>query len=251
MKTGIYTITNTINGKIYVGCAINIENRWKVHKNNLKYDKHHCGHLQKAYSKYGKEAFKFEILEECEERFLYSQEHYWCNLLNVHNVNYGYNNKPTNPYKQGRHSEETKKKIGRKGKKIPEAQIRKSVESKRMNAQKRGYYFTEELKRKMSESRKGKKLKPNVCVAAREKCKIPVLQYSKTGEFIKEWEAMVDAERFYNQKTSGKISSCCNGKRMSAFGYIWRKKGDGFDKFPYRKRGNILGSINKKGIKRT
>ena len=30
--TGIYSIKNKINGKVYIGKSINIYNRWKQHK---------------------------------------------------------------------------------------------------------------------------------------------------------------------------------------------------------------------------
>ena len=30
-RSGIYAITNTANGKVYVGSAVNIHGRWRVH----------------------------------------------------------------------------------------------------------------------------------------------------------------------------------------------------------------------------
>lgn len=51
----------------------------------------------------------------------------------------------------------------------------------------------------------------------------PVLQYTKSGEFVKEWKSAVDVQR--NLKYSqGNISSCCNGKLKSAYGFIWKYK---------------------------
>ena len=32
MTCGIYMIQNKINGKIYIGQAVDIEDRWKIHK---------------------------------------------------------------------------------------------------------------------------------------------------------------------------------------------------------------------------
>ena len=96
--TGIYTITNIINNKIYVGYALDFDQRWDHHKGRLRNNKHKNTHLQAAYNLYGKEAFLYEILEECEEQFLCSQENYWCNMLDTHNEKYGYNIQPTNPY---------------------------------------------------------------------------------------------------------------------------------------------------------
>jgi group I intron endonuclease len=52
-----YLITNLVNGKQYVGIAINPERRWIEHK---------CGHgsklLYSAIKKYGLSSFKYEIL---------------------------------------------------------------------------------------------------------------------------------------------------------------------------------------------
>ena len=49
----------------------------------------------------------------------------------------------------------------------------------------------------------------------------PILQLDKNGNFIKKWKSMMEIERNLNIK-SGNISLCCNGKKPSAKGYIWR-----------------------------
>ena len=51
----------------------------------------------------------------------------------------------------------------------------------------------------------------------------PVIQYTKTGELIKEWKSTKDVERNlrYDHKN---ISSCCLGKYKSAYGFVWRYK---------------------------
>lgn len=111
MKSGIYTIENLVNGKLYVGCAVNFKSRWNTHKDELRHNRHTSDHLQKAWNKYGEKNFKFEILEEWSHEYLLVMEHYWCNLLNVHNDKYGYNIQPTHPYGAPGHAEETKEKL--------------------------------------------------------------------------------------------------------------------------------------------
>jgi group I intron endonuclease len=82
LNTGIYKITNTANGKIYLGSAINFSIRWNKHKSDLTLNKHHSPHLQVAYNKYGKSAFTYEVVMYCskedllfyEQRFL---DAYW------------------------------------------------------------------------------------------------------------------------------------------------------------------------------
>ena len=56
-----------------------------------------------------------------------------------------------------------------------------------------------------------------------EKCSKPVLQYTKDGEFVMEWKSMQDVQRNLNY-SQGHISSCCTGKRKSAYGFIWKYK---------------------------
>lgn len=96
---------------MYVGQATNINQRWSEHKAELRSNKHGNAHLQKAWKKYGEQSFKFEVLEKCEEQYLHSMENWWCNMLDVHNREYGYNIQLTSPYGCSRHAEETKEKI--------------------------------------------------------------------------------------------------------------------------------------------
>ena len=56
-----------------------------------------------------------------------------------------------------------------------------------------------------------------------EKQSKPVLQYEKSGEFVKEWKSTHDIERNLGY-SKGNISSCCNVKRKSAYGFVWRYK---------------------------
>jgi hypothetical protein len=48
-------------------------------------------------------------------------------------------------------------------------------------------------------------------------CK-PILQYDLDGNFIKEWNTMNEAIRFYNNRH---ISNVCKKQRKTASGYIW------------------------------
>ena len=48
-----------------------------------------------------------------------------------------------------------------------------------------------------------------------------VAQYTKEGEFIKDFNCVADASRECNIPTTN-ISKCCKGKRYSAGNFIWR-----------------------------
>ena len=51
----------------------------------------------------------------------------------------------------------------------------------------------------------------------------PVLQFSKTGEFIAEYPSLMEAERHTGCNPSH-ICECCKGKYKSTGGFIWRYK---------------------------
>jgi len=87
---GIYSITNKVNGKIYIGQSQNIEFRWFQHKNNLNKNKHVNTHLQNAWNKYGEDNFEFCIVEESEENLNEKEKHY-IKLYNSNAELYGYN----------------------------------------------------------------------------------------------------------------------------------------------------------------
>lgn len=65
MKTGIYKITNLIDGKVYIGQTINYNRRVKAHIAKLKKQTHHNEHLQRAWNLYGEDSFSFEFILEC------------------------------------------------------------------------------------------------------------------------------------------------------------------------------------------
>lgn len=72
---GIYIIENTINGKRYVGQSINIHERWNQHR----YDPQ--PKMREDVEKYGWDAFKFDILEECPREILTERENHYIELL--------------------------------------------------------------------------------------------------------------------------------------------------------------------------
>lgn len=92
-QTGIYVIRNLVNGRVYVGSAVDIISRWGVHEVGLESGKHFNRHLLRAWKQYGPEAFEFSILELCEKNTLAEREQYWMDLLEA--VKLGYNQEPT------------------------------------------------------------------------------------------------------------------------------------------------------------
>lgn len=88
----IYTILNKINGKIYVGQTDRTFNRRTIeHKSKLRTQNHRNPHLQASWNKYGEDAFKFSILEECSDDKLDDNEDWWIDYFDSINPNKGYN----------------------------------------------------------------------------------------------------------------------------------------------------------------
>lgn len=94
---------------------------------------------------------------------------------------------------------------------------------------------TEEAKRKMSISRKGLLVGSKNPMYGRHETNPAhgkfgknhpaskrVIQFSTDGKKIKEWECLSDVERELNIKVTH-ITACCNGRRKTAGGYIWKK----------------------------
>ena len=72
--SGIYEIVNTVNGKRYVGSALNFRQRWHGHRSRLNQGRHHSRHLQASWDKYGEAAFAFRIIERCGRDTLLERE---------------------------------------------------------------------------------------------------------------------------------------------------------------------------------
>jgi len=112
-KSGIYKITNKQNGKIYIGSSLNIYQRFYMHRSNLDRGKHHSTHLQRAWDKYGKENFIFEIIEEVPDKsMLLEREQYYMDTAKSYERESGYNINPTATSRLGaKHTEEAKRKM--------------------------------------------------------------------------------------------------------------------------------------------
>lgn len=75
--TGIYKITNNINGHAYIGKATDIARRWRQHRNVTSEDHEYDYPLYKAFRKYGIDNFTFDVIEECAVSELDDREIYW------------------------------------------------------------------------------------------------------------------------------------------------------------------------------
>jgi len=223
MKTGIYKITNTITNKVYTGSAINIELRWREHLNDLRKNKHHSIKLQRAFNKYGENAFIFTIILLCDKLELITNEQLYIDELDSYNK--GYNSCPIAGSRLGhKQSQETKTKISNtlKGRPSPN----------------KGKIASDETRLKLSKARKNKKLSPthveNIrqakmgdknpfygkTVKEEHKTYKKINQYTKDMVFIKEWSSLTECANFLNTRITN-ISAVLTGLRKNHLGFIF------------------------------
>lgn len=140
----IYKITNLINGKNYIGQTIfSLKHRFRKHKNE------NTGRMAiaKAIKKYGVENFRIEELELCQSQDeLNEAECKWIEFYQSQAPN-GYNIRGGGGA-HGKMAESSKAKL--RGRKLSPETIVKMKKAKQN--------MSEETRRKMSESGKGKKL---------------------------------------------------------------------------------------------
>lgn len=211
--SGIYSITCLVNNKMYVGLAIDINARIVAHHALLVKNKHYNSHLQNSWNKHGENNFIFEELEQCEEEHLYSCENWWCNMLDLHNINRGYNLAYTG---QGRPT------------RLTEGSIIKRTEKRKKIAKERGYWFNSNCIEKMRESRMGKPCHPNMVINSLKKRIRKTFQYTKTGELLHIYNSQKEATEITKVKS---INQACKGKLTTSGGFVWRYEGDEFDKY--------------------
>lgn len=88
----IYTITNLLNNKKYIGSSSNIERRKQTHFRLLKNNKHHSLSLQHSWNKNKPENYIFETLEILSEnQNMYEREQFYLDLYKTYDKKYGYN----------------------------------------------------------------------------------------------------------------------------------------------------------------
>jgi len=80
--SGIYQIQSKIKPeRIYIGSAMNIKDRWKVHLRDFKQRGHHSVKFKNHFNKYGESDLIFTIIEPCFSAFLLAREQYYLDTL--------------------------------------------------------------------------------------------------------------------------------------------------------------------------
>lgn len=215
---GIYKVTSPSN-RVYIGQSVNIERRLKRYKSlSIKTKKQ--TKLWRSLIKHGCENHIYEILEVCKEDELNERERYWQEFYD--SVDNGLNCHYTKTKdKSGKVSLETLKRmseaqlgnknwLGKKHTKEAKEKIRKAATGRK---------YSEEVNK--SKGRKGSTPPLKGVFGEKHPCAKPIIQYKKDGTFVKKWGSLSDAAKFLNAGQSN-ISSCCNYRLKSAYGYVWR-----------------------------
>ena len=221
---GVYKLTNTVNGKIYIGSTISFGERWYKHFEDVK--NNGCRRLKSAIKKYGKDVFEAEVLEYVEatrERLCEREQHFLDTLLPFDND--GYNiNKTASPSNFGTvHTDESKQRMSdaKKGEKNP-------MWGRTNKSETRVAFFKKMVGIKRTDDQRAK------CGKHLAK---PVCCYTTTGELHATFSSLSDAGRYLEKIQGVKfgnavtgISSCVT-KRPSCFtykGFVWRYSSDPF-----------------------
>ena len=130
-RRGVYQIRNLINGLIYVGSSEDLDNRWRIHQDRLKRGNHPNARLLADFQEHGLRSFIWEELELSDDDDLYAREDWWIDKLRPYDPNIGYNMYPSANGKGFVRSAEVRRRIsdGHKGKRFTEEHRRKISES--------------------------------------------------------------------------------------------------------------------------
>lgn len=114
--TGVYIIRHKESGKVYVGsAAVSFRHRWRIHRKQLRENRHHCDYLQHAWNKYGEEAFEFLIIATCAPEWCLTVEQIHMLRLKANDAEFGYNFLPAaGTWLGGKHTDSTKELMRKK-----------------------------------------------------------------------------------------------------------------------------------------
>jgi len=219
---GVYAIINEINGNRYIGSSCDIGRRWAEHATALEHGYHHNKYLQRAYKKYGKNAFKFvlietagsvEQLQNAEDWFLKTLKPEYNMTLGVVGT-FGYH-----------HTEESKAKM--------------SVAKQGVNHPYFGKKRPAIVCQRISDGQRGKKLTPEQCKAISERNKgkrqfehmKPIYQFDLQGNLIGLYVGL-GAAAIATGLDKRNISKAANNPGLRCGNFMWGHTIDAINK-PY------------------
>lgn len=81
-QPGIYSIMHEESGLLYIGSAVSIADRLKLHLVALRAGKHHSSRMQRIFNKYGEACLRSDILEFVDDKAaLIKREQTWIDFF--------------------------------------------------------------------------------------------------------------------------------------------------------------------------
>jgi len=235
LTSGIYQITCTETGKIYIGSTSNLRQRHYVHFWSLRSGKHDNKYLQNAFNKYGEDVFVFEVIELVMPWSLMDREQYWLDTLKPYDRSVGFNiGIKANSGAAGRiPSDETRMKLSQANSgKVRSEQARQNMSNGRkglirskehqdkLNEARKRYIVSDETRSKQSATRRGKKQSPKaVEQRAEQRRKVFVVTNPNGEEFV--IKGLAKFCREYGLRI-GDMSRVASGQRKHCKGWKCR-----------------------------
>lgn len=223
MKTGIYKIENKINNKKYIGQSVNIEKRWREHRNDAFNSncKDYNMTIYKAFRKYGLNNFSFNIIEECESNELNDKEVYWVDYFNSYYEGY---NETIGGNESHIHLGRPVELYDMEGKYVKEYP-NVTEAAKDLNISRNTIYQILYKKRKSAKNYQYKYKDDTTTIITKynnkQGGKKEVAQCNKDGEIIQIFESIANAAKTLKIDSST-ISKCCKGKLKTCGGFYWK-----------------------------
>ena len=203
----IYLITNTINGKYYVGQTVNsIQTRWSQHKCEAKRGIPDV-YFIRALKKYGPENFIVEELEECADELLNEREIYYIKKYDSNNNNKGYNSTIGGEGNFKIRSEDVKE-LWDKGFLLKEIGNKLGCSAITVKERLKNYNITDAEIKKRASTING------------ETKKKKILQYDLSGNLINTFSCVEEAVKQTGYSETA-IRSACNHIINMCHNYIW------------------------------
>lgn len=236
----VYKLINKLNGKFYLGSTKNYNIRRADHIRELNENKHHCIRLQHAWNKYGKNSFKFKIVEKCNIKNLLKREQHYLDTLKPYNDKIGYNISPNacggfrGMSRKGIKSKYPSKRALPVHQYNLDGSFVREWKSGTEILQKLGFPVYAMLNKPRSLKKELRSIKGYIWCYANKHPKIyknyhddvikkPILQFSKEGNFIKEWPSISDAQKALNIKGIWNSANNYKGEKTCK-GFLWKYK---------------------------
>lgn len=243
----IYKITNNKNQMVYIGSSIDVERRWRQHKEaSINEKDHHYNYpLMIAFREFGIANFTFEVIDTLPTwEAMIEAEHNWilkenCVIPNGYNQTDKTDSPMFDPMVAKKMSDTKRKKYGKRVCEIDSAnniiaiwnslaeagettglnrfKISSVCNGTRLTTGNRVFRFLDEKNQIIEPKVKVNQIQSNRITKTSRK----VGAYDKDNNLIQEFDSLQLAAQFCGGNSST-ISAVCRGKRKTHKNYIWR-----------------------------